>query len=131
MGDIASNLLYNLVLRELGRQGSAVPARVEPAPSTAVRPKGDKSALLAAVYAAHGALPLLRVGQGLRDVGAEPTLDALLRAAGPLELLERWQRLERYVHSQHRVATVSASRAELRAPHVSAPRRPPTPRKTC
>lgn len=119
MADIASNLLYNLVLRELGRQGLAVPARPEPAPAAAVRPKADKSALLVAIHAAHGPLPLLLVGRGVHDAGPEPTLAALLRADDPPELLARWQRLERHVHSRHRVRTLASAPGELRVAHVS------------
>lgn len=52
--------------------------------------------------AGHACLPLL--GRGLHALSHEPTHAALAAARSPEDLLMRWQRLERYIHSSHRVA---------------------------
>lgn len=56
----------------------------------------------AVAQAGHACLPLL--GRGLHALSHEPTHAALAAARSPEDLLMRWQRLERYIHSSHRVA---------------------------
>jgi AraC-like DNA-binding protein len=56
----------------------------------------------AVAQAGHACLPLL--GRGLHSLSHEPTHAALAAARRPEDLLMRWQRLERYIHSSHRVA---------------------------
>lgn len=119
MADVASNILYTLVARQLARQGIAAAAPAGPAPTEGTVPLRDKTDLLAAAYAAHGPLPILRVGEGIREAGPEPTLEALLLARGPMDLLARWQRLERYVHSRHRVLLRDGGPGWMLAEHVS------------
>ncbi len=119
MSDITSAILYTLVARELARQGLLPSAAPGPVPTSGTVASAEKSSLLDAVHAAHGALPILRIGQGIRDAGPEPTLLALLMARGPHDLLSRWQRLERYVHSHHRVLRRGGGDGELLLEHVS------------
>ena len=61
-----------------------------------------------------GCLPLL--GRGLHRLSHEPTHLALASARDAADLFERWQRLERYIHSRHRCAieTRTSTRARLR-----------------
>jgi len=119
MKDFASNILFTLVARQLARQGIAVPGDVAPAPTCGTVALADKSTLLSAVYTAHGALPILRIGQGIEESGPEPTLQALMMARDPKGLVVRWQRLERYVHSRHRVVLRREGEQELLLEHVS------------
>lgn len=56
----------------------------------------------AVAQAGYACLPLL--GRGLHSLSHEPTHAALVAARSPEDLLMRWQRLERYIHSSHRVA---------------------------
>jgi AraC-like DNA-binding protein len=71
-----------------------------------------KRALLAAVAERSGYRPLLLVGEGLARLVAEspddPVLAALVRATDPFEALARWQRLERFLHSRHRLELVAS-----------------------
>lgn len=119
MTDFASNILFTLAVRQLARQGIVATGGTEPAPTRGTVDLADKSSLLAAVYATHGALPILRIGQGIRESGPEPTLQALLKARNPMDLLVRWQRLERYVHSRHRVLLRGREGRQLLMEHVS------------
>lgn len=61
-----------------------------------------RTVMLAVAQAGHACLPLL--GRGLHALSHEPTHAALAAARSPKDLLMRWQRLERYIHSSHRVA---------------------------
>lgn len=62
-------------------------------------------------------LPLL--GRGLHRLAHEPTHQALASARSARDLFERWQRLERYIHSRHRCVLLAcgADAAEIR--HVA------------
>jgi AraC-like DNA-binding protein len=70
-------------------------------------PLAPKRTLLAAVASRHGLVPLLEVGRGVDRLRAElpddPVLAALLQAADPDDAVARWQRLERFLHSRHRL----------------------------
>jgi hypothetical protein len=125
----ASAGLFALVFDGLRRQGIPPPL---PPPSTGFRhaaptvPLGRKRDLLDAVMAVHGAVALLRVGEAVADHAFQPMLHALLRARGPVDLIGRWLRLERYAHSHHRTAVdrLDGGGAALR--HVSLDGSPPS-----
>ena len=124
MKDFASAALYGLMVRELARQGiqvEVIQAALQKKSLTreALVPLQLKRELLAAVYERHGAAPLLAVGAGIRRQGFEPALHVLARAHAPLELIHRWQRLEKFVHSRHRVEIVEHSPLAMTLRHVS------------
>jgi AraC-like DNA-binding protein len=62
-------------------------------------------------------LPLL--GRGLHRLTHEPTHQALASARDADDLLGRWQRLERYVHSRHRCVVEACGPASARVRHLS------------
>ena len=71
-------------------------------------------------------LPLL--GRGLHRLSHEPTHHALVSASSALDLFKRWQRLERYIHSQHRCDLLDANAQTARLRHVAlAGAAPPLP----
>lgn len=124
MKDFASAALYGLMARELERQGIGIEAirvalQEKALTRNALVPLQLKRALLAAVYRRHGAAPLLAVGAGIERMGFEPALHVLARADSPLELIRRWQRLERFVHSRHRVEIVEQDLLAITLRHVS------------
>jgi AraC-like DNA-binding protein len=82
-------------------------------------PLGDKRRLLDTLLQQHGAELLLRIGEGVRDASDEPALVALTLARDPADLVARWQRLERFVHSRHRVCVEAAAPGRLLLRHVS------------
>lgn len=101
--DFTSAALYALIISELTRQGLSIEAPAAAAPRQALVALDRKRAVLTAVFDRYGPTPLLRVGEGVSRVGFEPTLDVLLRAHSPKELMIRWQRLERFTTSRHRL----------------------------
>ncbi|MFM8865510.1 MAG: helix-turn-helix transcriptional regulator [Limnohabitans sp.] len=46
---------------------------------------------------------LIHLGSGVHTHAHEPTHRAMVNAHDPVELVLRWQRLERYIHSRHRL----------------------------
>jgi len=122
--DFAATAMMRLIAHGLAREGLAL--RIE---ATGARvPLADKRALLQALMAAHGPERLLRIGQHAIDAPEEPTASALLAASDPPDLIARWQRLERYVHSRHRVQVLAQAPGRLQLAHVSlAAGEPPWP----
>ncbi len=117
MQAFASALLVGLVRSELAAQGIAV-AGEAPLPGRATTPLGPKRLLLDVVAARHGLLPLLRVGEGIARLPADPVLGALRAARGPADAVARWQRLDRFLHSRHRVLTVEVAPRRLVLRHA-------------
>jgi AraC-like DNA-binding protein len=127
MQDFASALLVGLIRSELAAQGIVL-GGAAPRPGRATTPLEPKRALLEATAARHGLLPLLRVGEGIGRLPPDPVLGALLAARGPADAVARWQRLERFLHSRHRVLTVAAEPRRLVLRHAGPPAEaPPMP----
>lgn len=124
MDEFASAVLVAAVSRALAEEGIAIDA---PASGNALVPLTAKRRLLSAVADRHGLLPLLRVGQRLPTLRPDPALSALTAATTPTDLFGRWSRLERFVHSRHRVVIRDIGPAHLVAEHVGPPGRPPQP----
>lgn len=61
-------------------------------------------------------LPLL--GRGMRDLAMDPTHLALTAGRSASALLVRWQRLERYIHSRHRVHLLELTTLSVRVSHT-------------
>lgn len=121
--DFASAAMLRLIHRGLARQGLALPSLgaatpIDAAASAHVR-LADKRALLQALWTQHGATAVFRIGEAVLDAPDEPTLTALLAATGPLDLVRRFQRLERYVHARHRVVVDASGPGLLRLRHRS------------
>lgn len=115
MDEFASAVLVAAVQHALTAEGIAVPA---PTPAGALVPLAAKRRLLAEVTQTHGLLPLLRVGQYLPQLPPDPAISALSAAGTPSDLFDRWSRLERFVHSRHRVVVRAAGADQLVAEHV-------------
>ena len=117
MSDFASAAMLRLIQHGLRRQGIVIPALRRP--RGAHVPLADKRALVNQLLRDHGAQVLLRIGEGLRDARDEPAMVALSLARDPLDLIERFQRLERFIHSRHRVLIEQSGGAGLVLRHVS------------
>jgi AraC-like DNA-binding protein len=89
--------------------GALVPP-VVPTLGEATVALAPKRSLLTWVAERWGLVPLLEVGRGVGRLQVElpddPMLAALLRATDPDDAITRWQRLERFVHSRHRIERV-------------------------
>lgn len=116
MEDFASTALYNLIAFQLQKFGmSAEPSkRFE-----GKMERTEKADLLAFAIESHGASSVVQIGQGIRSIKSEPTLAVLFKADSPQELLDRWQRLERYYHGRHRVRVLDQSSNSVTIEHYS------------
>ncbi|GAA2243647.1 hypothetical protein GCM10010232_33330 [Streptomyces amakusaensis] len=124
MEEYASAKLVDLVQRALTAAG--IPA-VAPRSDGALLPFEAKRRFLTEVAGEHGLLPLMRVGSTLAVHPSDPAVSALLHAVSPLDLFERWQRLERFAHSRHRVVIREHGAGRLLVEHVGPPGAPPDP----
>ncbi len=66
--------------------------------------------------AGFAVLPLL--GRGMRDLAMEPTHLALTAGRSAGTMLVRWQRLERYIHSRHRIHLHELAASTARVSHT-------------
>lgn len=80
---------------------------------------GAKQDLVRYAVRQGGLACLPRLGQGLHRLTHEPTHQALVSARSAADLFERWQRLERYIHSRHRCVVEACEPGEARLRHVS------------
>lgn len=97
--DFASRAMVAVIAAGLRAQGVDLAA---PAAGGARPPRPHKVALLHAAVGQAGPGVLLGVGAGLDVFTTSPVFAALLAGGRPWGVLERWGRLERYVHGRHR-----------------------------
>ncbi|HZF78361.1 MAG TPA: helix-turn-helix transcriptional regulator [Rubrivivax sp.] len=129
VADFASAAMLRVLaqgMRELGMDPGAL------APSTSARnatvPLGDKRELLAAALRQGGIGCLALLGRGLHHYAHEPTHSALALAHDAADLFARWARLERYIHSRHRIELLALTEQHARIAHLSRPGfEPPLP----
>lgn len=124
MNDFAAAAMMRLIRLGLARQGLASGGVGSPA--AAHVPLKDKRALAEALLQTHGPDALLRIGEAVHDAPNEPTHVALALARDPFDLVSRWQRLERFIHSRHRTRILERDETRLVLRHVAlAPHPPP------
>jgi AraC-like DNA-binding protein len=107
-------------MRELGL---APPAAT---PDGATVALDAKRALLTHAVREGGLGCLALLGRGLHRFTQEPSHRALASARDARDLFERWGRLERYIHSRHRVQILAIADGQALLRHVSLqPQAPP------
>jgi AraC-like DNA-binding protein len=79
----------------------------------------QKQELVRSAVAQGGLACLPLLGRGLHRLTHEPTHHALVSARSARDLFERWQRLERYIHSRHRCIVETCEEGQARIRHVS------------
>lgn len=124
--DFASAAMLRLLaqgMRELGLNPE--PVAPPPAGHGATVPLDDKRRLVAAALAQGGIGCLALLGRGLHRLAHEPTHRALASARDVPDLLARWGRLERYIHSRHRVDVLSLADGRAQLMHRARPGCPP------
>ncbi len=117
MKDFSTAAVIRLIELGLKKQGLEPPSPIRT--RGAHVPLQDKRHLLSTLLERHGPVCLLRIGEAIRDAPDEPILIALRLAPDPNDLLERWQRLERYAHSHHRTVCVRSDADRMILRHVS------------
>ena len=100
-------------LRDLGLQAPPTPG------DGATVGLDAKRAMLEHAIQQGGLRCLALLGRGLHRFTHEPSHRALATARDARDLFERWERLERYIHSRHRVLIVDVGAREARLRHVS------------
>ncbi len=113
MNDFASSLMVRLLTAGLAQSSLPPPggdARVALA---------DKRQLIAAVVAQRGRAALLEVGMGIHHLAGTPVYQALRSAATPHQFVQRWQRLERYLHSRHRIVVDTSGACSMSLTHCA------------
>lgn len=116
-GDHSSALFVALIREALARQGIKTPAAENDDPRAATTPLSDKKKLLESVMSAHGTGPLLRIGLALDAFVETPLAGVLGSSKDPVELQERWQRVERYFHSKHHTRVVATTPTSIELEH--------------
>jgi AraC-like DNA-binding protein len=116
MSDFASAAMLRLIHRGLQQQGLPPPAMGPP--RGALVPLDAKRLLAQALWRAHGPDVLVRIGGAARD-SHEPLMAALAPARDPPDLVRRWQRLERFIHSRHRIIALSTQALGMQLRHRS------------
>jgi AraC-like DNA-binding protein len=85
----------------------------------------EKRQLVGSALAQGGLGCLALLGRGLHHYSHEPTHRALVSARNPQDLFTRWTRLERYIHSRHRIEVRDLSECHAHIVHLARPRHPP------
>ena len=122
--DFASAAMMRLIQLGLRQQGLVMP-RLESSSKAAKAPVGarvslsSKRVLVSHLHQAFGSTSLLRMGEAIHSAPDDPALVALAMARNPFDLIGRWQRLERFVHSRHRVVIEFASDTTVQLQHRS------------
>jgi AraC-like DNA-binding protein len=62
---------------------------------------------------------LPQLGRGVQHFAYEPTHRAMTSASTPIELFHRWQRLEKYIHSLHRIELLDVGENQIGLVHQS------------
>jgi AraC-like DNA-binding protein len=101
MTDFAASAMARLIAAGLRRQGIVLERVI--ASRDAHISLNDKRSLLALIESRYGIDTLLRIGDAVSDQRDDPAFTALNAARDPIDLILRWQRLERFIHSRHRI----------------------------
>lgn len=102
MQDFASAAMIRVIQAGVLRLGLP-PARASSCKQAHV-PLQDKRALVGHVLRTGGWAAVLQVGQGVHDIEDDPLIHLLVQTGQPWRVLSAWLRLERYLHSRHRIA---------------------------
>jgi AraC-like DNA-binding protein len=115
--DFASAAMVRALLQGMEDLGLRLPEVAEKLTQATVPLNLKRAVVLAAVeQAGFAVLPLL--GRGLHDLAMEPTHLALTAGRSATSMLVRWQRLERYIHSKHRIQWLLPSPTSAKVSHI-------------
>lgn len=117
MSDFASAAMIRLMVRGMAQLGIAPPTANPPGGSTVEL--DVKRALVAHALRERGPGALVQLGQALHGIRSDPVLTMLVRVASPRQVMSRFHRLARYVHSRHRVVVEDSTEHSMRMRHVS------------
>ncbi len=126
--DLTGAALVGLMRLSFAEQGIDLPADApKPARNVPHASLASKTALAERVLERHGAAALLRVGQSVPRMAFDPIGAALLAARDGPDLIDRWTRLERYVHNRHPIEVREITTTSALLAHFGNPADPPSP----
>jgi transcriptional regulator GlxA family with amidase domain len=117
MNDFASAAMLRILHAGMRRLGLDSPAQQWL--RSAKVPLDAKRQLVGMVMVQRGAPALLQLGQGVHDVVDGSLLSLLVHPGQPLRALQAWLRLERFVHSRHRLQQTLVNAYTVDHHHVS------------
>jgi AraC-like DNA-binding protein len=117
MSDFASSAMLRVLHAGMRRLGLESPAQAWLQSATV--PLDAKRQLVGQVLAQRGWLGVLRLGEGVEELQGEVLMDYLAASADPNHILQAWLRLERYVHSRHRMRITHLSERHIQMHHYS------------
>jgi AraC-like DNA-binding protein len=116
MSDFASAAMIRVLLSGMKRLGmQAPPTEVQ---KSARIPLDAKRTLLHVVQSQLGIGALLKLGQGVQDNLGDSLFPILIHPGKPLTVLNAWLRLERYIHSKHRIQQSILTPNSVRHEHL-------------
>jgi AraC-like DNA-binding protein len=122
MQDFASAAMVRLLVRAMAAHGLVPPPPPEVDGLAASHvPLAYKRSVVEAVLQQGGLGTLLQLAQRVDLLAGDPVHRALIGATSVPELLARWQRLERYVHSRHQVSITASAPGTLVLRHHARP----------
>jgi AraC-like DNA-binding protein len=124
--DFASAAMLRVLgqgMRELGLNPEL--AATPSAGTVATVSLDEKRQLVGSALVQGGLGCLALLGRGLHHYSHEPTHRALVSARNPQDLFARWTRLERYIHSRHRIKVQALSECQAHIVHLARPPHPP------
>jgi AraC-like DNA-binding protein len=117
MSDFASAAMIRVLHAGMRRMGMQSPAQQWLEQATV--PLDAKQQLVGQVLRERGMEALLQLGQGLQDVQSDSLMPLLIHAGEPMRVLQMWLRLERYLHSKHRIEQTILTEQAVQHRHVS------------
>jgi AraC-like DNA-binding protein len=114
--DFASAAMVRALLRGMAGLGLRLPEMADKFTHATV-PLDLKRAVVQAAVEQAGLAVLPLLGKGLHDLAMEPTHLALTAGRSAVSMLVRWQRLERYIHSKHRIQWLGLTPTSARVSH--------------
>ncbi len=127
MDDFASGAVVRILLRGMTARGLAAPCALPDGARVSIE---QKRLVIAHISRSGGLSLVFTLAQQIERIVGEPLYSAFASARDPHDLLVRWQRLERYVHSRHCVRVVACSAAELVLEHAARSDTPPLPEES-
>lgn len=102
-----------------GMQRLGLPSPAQHWLEQATVPLDAKQQLVLQVMQQRGASALLKLGQGVHDLQHDSLMPMLVHSGDPLRMLGVWLRLERYLHSRHRIVQSVLRANRVAHQHVS------------
>jgi AraC-like DNA-binding protein len=117
MSDFASAAMLRVLHAGMSKLGLRSPVKQWLRQATV--PLDAKQQLVGKVLRERGMSSLLFLGQGIHDLKHDSLMPMLIHPGQPLRILRAWLRLERYLHSKHRIAQTIINDEVVQHQHFS------------